>query len=191
MKSWSIVLINVGRTILIYRNFMCLSLLYSNPSSSTILINYLYLSLVSIVSVFLSDEESYLSGKLNTTTLFSISLNNEIKSDILYLVLVFTYLNFTQILRVIFKLSIIQLFKFCLIRIYSQNKYRSYTCISLYCIAFFTLCSFTKCHKSISNFSLIHVIHYFYISTYNQMLDAQDILYQNDNPWQILYNKQR
>ena len=135
MKSWSIVLINVGRTILIYRNFMCLSLLYSNPSSSTILINYLYLSLVSIVSVFLSNEESYLSGKLNTTTLFSISLNNEIKSDILYLVLVFTYLNFTQILRVIFKLSIIQLFKFCLIRIYSQNKYRSYTCISLYCIA--------------------------------------------------------
>ena len=127
MKSWSIVLINVGRTILIYRNFMCLSLLYSDPSSSTILINYLYLRTISVHSVFLSDEESYLSSKLNATTLLSISLNNEVKSDILYLMLVLTYLNFTQILRVIFKLGIIQLFKFCLIRIYSQNKYRGYT----------------------------------------------------------------
>ena len=126
---------------------MCLSLLYSNPSSSTILINYLYFSLVSVVSVLLSKEESYLSGKFNTTTLLSISLNNKVKSDILYLVLILTYLNFTQILRVIFKLGIIQLLKLCFVRVYSQNRYRSYTCIFLYCIAFSRYFTCSKCHK--------------------------------------------
>ena len=126
---------------------MCLSLLYSNPSSSTILINYLYLSLVSIIPIFLSKEESYLSDKFNTTTLLSISLNNEVNSDTLYFMLILTYLNFTQILRVIFKLGIIQLLKLCFVRIYTKYKYRCYTYISLYCIAFLTLCSLGKSHE--------------------------------------------
>ena len=117
--SRTIVLVNVSRTIRILRNNMILSILYSYPASTTILINYLYFRLITIITCFFTKEEYKLRCHLNTITYCRISSSNEIQTDIRNLLTI--RLLSTNIFWILIKSTIINTLKFRLSKIYTKN----------------------------------------------------------------------
>ena len=117
--SRTIILINVSRTIRILRNYMILSIFYSYPASTTILINYLYLRLITIIACFLTKEEYKLRCHLNIITYCRISSSNKVQTNIRNL---FTIrLLSTSIFWIFIKSTVINTLKFRLSRIYTKN----------------------------------------------------------------------
>src|SRR5574344_313244 len=118
--SCSIVSTNVGRAIGILRNLVSSKLCTSYPSSSSIAVNNLNLSVVLIPSFLLSDKEGHSLESVNSITFLRVSLNKEINSNIRNFCSF--YVELTKILRVIVLVSAIKLSKLSLCRVDSLYK---------------------------------------------------------------------